>query len=107
MEKVDSVVVGCFKMKTATTGQDVIATVEAYYKLEPGKLKKYCRTRTVARARKLAMYLCREYVGLSWEEVAQLFNRHPHTAKRVLKNRVIDQRGKYTIIKELHLGRER
>jgi hypothetical protein len=64
----------------------IITDIEEYYGLVQGTLKMKGRTKVVAKARKIAMHLCRKYGELSWEELADLFHRDLSTARIVLSN---------------------
>jgi hypothetical protein len=64
--------------------QEIIEDVELHYKLQPGQLVEKCRTKTVAKARKVAYALCRTYGDASYSEIADAFHRHHSTIVKVL-----------------------
>lgn len=58
------------------TPKNIIDACERYYNLDQGKVFEHCRTRTVAKARNLAMYLSRKHTEYSWQELGGWFKRH-------------------------------
>ena len=70
---------------------DIIKGVEAYYSLAPGSVYDKCRTRTVAEARQISMYICRKHTQRSLSEIADIFHRH-HTTVIYALEEVIKRR---------------
>ncbi len=56
----------------------VIAAVERFYHIEPGRLSSRSRVRTLLGPRQVAMYLCRKNTIASYAEIGRAFKRdHP------------------------------
>ena len=53
-----------------------VVEVAAALQIHPRAILGRCRTKSIARARKLAYWLARETSGCSWPELALAFNRH-------------------------------
>jgi chromosomal replication initiation ATPase DnaA len=59
--------------------QRIIHEVAAFAKVSPAEITGKSRQRKYARARQLAMLICRDYVGASYPEIARAFNRDHST----------------------------
>jgi chromosomal replication initiator protein len=58
---------------------DIISTTATYFGLTVDELRGAGRTQQVARARQIAMYLCRERTGLSLPKIGELFGNRDHS----------------------------
>jgi chromosomal replication initiator protein len=58
---------------------DIINAIASYYKITPDEIYGQSRTAGIARARQIAMYLCREQTNLSLPKIGQLFGGRDHT----------------------------
>ncbi len=58
---------------------DIINTISRYYQITPDEIYGQSRTAGIARARQIAMYLCREQTTLSLPKIGQLFGNRDHT----------------------------
>ena len=67
------------------TIQEIMTDVETYYKLDHGAMLEQDRHKTVAKARKMAMYLSRKYTSHSWAELADTFHRDHSTIIKQLR----------------------
>lgn len=69
---------------------DIIKETENMYHFLPGTITGHKRTRTVAEARAVAMYLVRKLTPYSWVEVGDHFNKDHtsviHNCKKIEKN---------------------
>lgn len=57
----------------------IIAAAAAYYDMEVSELLARRRPRSLARARQVAMYLCRELTDRSYPEIGRAFHGRDHT----------------------------
>lgn len=57
------------------TFDKIMQTVAAHYDIEPQQLVEYDRKRKLARARQVAMLLCKEETGATVYSIGQAFNR--------------------------------
>ena len=87
---------------TATTIKEVAAE---YFRISMDRLTGSGKTRTVAHARQLAMYLCRELTDLSLPKIGQEFGGKDHTtvmyANRKIRKEMTENRETYDEIQEL------
>jgi chromosomal replication initiator protein len=58
---------------------DIMATTATYFGLTVDELRGSSRTQQIARARQIAMYLCRERTGLSLPKIGELFGNRDHS----------------------------
>src|SRR5690606_22832349 len=58
---------------------DIIDKTAEYFKLSVDDLYGSSRSQTIALARQIAMYLCRELTSLSLPKIGQLFGNRDHT----------------------------
>jgi chromosomal replication initiator protein len=58
---------------------DIINAISRYYQITPDEIYGQSRTAGIARARQIAMYLCREQTTLSLPKIGQLFGGRDHT----------------------------
>jgi chromosomal replication initiator protein len=58
---------------------DVIKVVSAYYAISLDVLRSKLRTKPVAHARQVAMYICREHTGASLAQIGRKFGDRDHT----------------------------
>jgi chromosomal replication initiator protein len=63
----------------AVSPNDIISVTAAYFKLSVDDLHGSSRAQSVAQARQIAMYLCRERTSLSLPKIGQLFGGRDHT----------------------------
>lgn len=59
--------------------RDVLRAVCLHYGVSPDALTSGDRHKSISRARHIAMYLCREFCGLSFPELGRLFGGRDHT----------------------------
>ena len=64
--------------KTATS-RAIQATVADYFGLDTEDIMSQKRTKELAQARQIAMYMCRELTAMSYSNIAQAFNKEDHT----------------------------
>ncbi|MDK8795645.1 chromosomal replication initiator protein DnaA [Corynebacterium sp. MSK041] len=87
---------------TAATIKEVAAE---YFRISMDRLTGSGKTRTVAHARQLAMYLCRELTDLSLPKIGQEFGGKDHTtvmyANRKIRKEMTENRETYDEIQEL------
>ena len=69
---------------------DIINTIASYYKITPDEIFGQSRTAAIARARQIAMYLCREQTNLSLPKIGQLFGGRDHTTVMYACRKVAD-----------------
>lgn len=77
------------------TVEEIIADVEQYFNLQPGQIKEHDRHKTVARARKLAMFLARCYTKHSYPELGDIFHRTHDCVIRAVKTTNIRSIGNF------------
>ncbi|WP_251953213.1 chromosomal replication initiator protein DnaA [Salinibacter ruber] len=63
----------------ALNADDIIEQVAEYFRLEKGDLLSRSRKQTVAQARQIAMYLCRELTDESYEHIGSRFGGRDHS----------------------------
>lgn len=84
---------------------DIISHTAAYFQLTVDDLHGSSRSQTVALARQIAMYLCREMTSLSLPRIGQLFGNRDHTtvmyANRKIEKLMKEKRSVYTQVTEL------
>lgn len=87
---------------TAATIKDAAAE---YFQVSPDQLVGAGKTRQVAHARQIAMYLCRELTELSLPKIGDEFGGKDHTtvmyADRKIRKEMTENRGTYDEIQEL------
>ena len=87
---------------TASTIKDAAAE---YFQVSPDQLVGAGKTRQVAHARQIAMYLCRELTELSLPKIGDEFGGKDHTtvmyADRKIRKEMTENRGTYDEIQEL------
>ncbi len=64
---------------TKVTIEDILATIAAYYQLQREDLTGPCRSRQIALARQVAMYLARELTDMSLPQIGQALGGRDHT----------------------------
>ncbi len=92
--------------------QGVLSIVEDYYNVPIGSIESRCRTRTVADARAMAMYVLKQRSTYSYEELSRMFKRDVSGIKKnckkivkALRNDNEQVKHVYTvIIEELNRG---
>ena len=84
---------------------DIINTTAQYFKLSVDDLYGSSRSQSVAGARQIAMYLCRERTSLSLPKIGQLFGGRDHTtvmhANKKIQGLMKEQRETYNNVQEL------
>ena len=69
---------------------DVIAQKTAeFFSLKIDELKSSARAQKISKARQIAVYLCREMTGGSWESIAEFFNKK-HTTMIYARDNIAD-----------------
>jgi len=63
----------------ALNADDIIEQVAEYFRLEKGDLLSRSRKQTVAQARQIAMYLCRELTDESYDHIGSRFGGRDHS----------------------------
>ena len=90
---------------------DIINATAQYFKLSVDDLYGSSRSQSVAGARQIAMYLCRERTSLSLPKIGQLFGNRDHTTVMYAYKKISDQmkerRSLYNQVSEItsQLGR--
>ncbi|KRB37004.1 chromosomal replication initiator protein DnaA [Microbacterium sp. Root180] len=90
---------------------DIITATAAYFKLTVDDLYGSSRSQSVATARQIAMYLCRERTSLSLPKIGQLFGNRDHTtvmyAYKKISDLMKERRSIYNQVTEIttQLGR--
>ena len=59
--------------------RDIIKTVSEYYGLTEKQLKSKSRTKNIANARHISMYLCRKHLDLSYLQIGKEFGNRDHS----------------------------
>ncbi|GAA4193875.1 chromosomal replication initiator protein DnaA [Microbacterium oryzae] len=96
---------------TVVSPNDIISVVASYFKLTADDLHGSSRAQSVAQARQIAMYLCRERTSLSLPKIGQLFGGRDHTtvmyAYRKINELMKEKRSVYNQVQEIttQLGR--
>jgi chromosomal replication initiator protein len=87
------------------TPELILAETSRYFNISPEELLSPNRNRTVATARQIAMYLCRELTDLSLPRIGQRFGGRDHStvmhAAAKIRALMAEQRSTYTQIQEL------
>jgi len=90
---------------------DIIAATAQYFRLSVDDLYGSSRSQSVATARQIAMYLCRERTNLSLPKIGQLFGNRDHTtvmyAYKKISELMKERRSTYNQVSEIttQLGR--
>ncbi|WOF23079.1 chromosomal replication initiator protein DnaA [Microbacterium betulae] len=96
---------------TVVSPNDIISVTAGYFKLTVDDLHGSSRAQSVAQARQIAMYLCRERTSLSLPKIGQLFGGRDHTtvmyAYRKINELMKEKRSVYNQVQEIttQLGR--
>ena len=84
---------------------DIITTTADYFKLTVDDLYGSSRSQSIAQARQIAMYLCRERTNLSLPKIGQLFGGRDHTtvmyACRKIADLMKERRSIYNQVSEI------
>ena len=87
------------------TPELILAETSRYFNISPEELISPNRNRSVATARQIAMYLCRELTDLSLPRIGQRFGGRDHStvmhATAKIRGLMAEQRATYTQIQEL------
>ena len=87
------------------TGATIKESAAEYFRVSMGELTGAGKTRHVAHARQIAMYLCRELTDLSLPKIGDEFGGKDHTtvmyADRKIRKEMKENRGTYDEIQEL------
>ena len=92
---------------------DIITATAQYFKLSVDDLYGSSRSQSIATARQIAMYLCRERTSLSLPKIGQLFGNRDHTtvmyAYKKISDLMKERRSIYNQVSEIttQLGRQR
>jgi chromosomal replication initiator protein len=92
---------------------DIITATAQYFKLSVDDLYGSSRSQSIATARQIAMYLCRERTSLSLPKIGQLFGNRDHTtvmyAYKKISDLMKERRSIYNQVSEIttQLGRAR
>jgi chromosomal replication initiator protein len=92
---------------------DIITATAQYFKLSVDDLYGSSRSQSIATARQIAMYLCRERTSLSLPKIGQLFGNRDHTtvmyAYKKISDLMKERRSIYNQVSEITtlLGRSR
>lgn len=91
--------------EVAVGPSDIITHTAGYFQLTEEDLYGSSRSQTVALARQIAMYLCREMTSLSLPKIGQLFGNRDHTtvmyANKKIEKLMKEKRSVYTQVTEL------
>ena len=84
---------------------EIIEQTATYFALTEDDLRGSSRSQTIARARQIAMYLCRELTNLSLPKIGALFGNRDHTtvmyANKKIEKLMKERRSVYTQVTEL------
>lgn len=84
---------------------EIIAHTARYFQLSVDELYGSSRSQTIALARQIAMYLCREMTNLSLPKIGQLFGNRDHTtvmyANKKISDLMKERRSVYNQVTEL------
>ena len=84
---------------------EIISQTAKYFDLTEDDLYGSSRSQTIARARQIAMYLCRELTSLSLPKIGALFGNRDHTtvmyANKKIEKLMKERRSVYTQVTEL------
>ncbi|HZE40833.1 MAG TPA: chromosomal replication initiator protein DnaA, partial [Stackebrandtia sp.] len=87
------------------TTEDIMAATAEYFGVSDNDLRGHSRSRVLANARQVAMYLCRELTDLSLPRIGQAFGGRDHTtvmyADRKIRKQMAEKRSLYNQIAEL------
>jgi len=87
------------------TAATIMAATAEYFSVSMDDLCGSSRTRLLANARQIAMYLCRELTDLSLPRIGQLFGGRDHTtvmhAERKIRKQMSERRVTYNQVTEL------
>jgi chromosomal replication initiator protein len=87
------------------TAATIMAATAEYFSVSMDDLCGSSRTRLLANARQIAMYLCRELTALSLPRIGQLFGGRDHTtvmhAERKIRKQMAERRVTYNQVTEL------
>lgn len=91
--------------RTEIMPSEIISQTATYFDLTEDDLYGSSRSQTIARARQIAMYLCRELTNLSLPKIGQLFGNRDHTtvmyANKKIEQLMKERRSVYTQVTEL------
>ncbi|WP_413317544.1 chromosomal replication initiator protein DnaA [Agrococcus sp. 1P02AA] len=94
-----------FDEEAPVSPSDIISHTAAYFKLTVDDLHGSSRSQTIALARQIAMYLCREMTSMSLPKIGQLFGNRDHTtvmyANKKIEKLMQERRSVYTQVTEL------
>ena len=83
----------------------IMEATATYFKISPDALRGTGKTRAVAHARQIAMYLCRELTDLSLPKIGENFGGKDHTtvmyADRKIRKEMTEKRDTYDEIQEI------
>lgn len=87
------------------TPEAIIEVTADFFKITPADVKGDRKTRAIAHARQLAMYLCRELTELSLPKIGEQFGGKDHTtvmyADRKIRKEISEKRDTYDQIQQL------
>ena len=94
-----------FDEEAPVSPSDIISHTANYFKLTVDDLHGSSRSQTIALARQIAMYLCREMTSMSLPKIGQLFGNRDHTtvmyANKKIEKLMQERRSVYTQVTEL------
>ncbi|KAA6436117.1 chromosomal replication initiator protein DnaA [Agrococcus sediminis] len=94
-----------FDEEAVVSPSDIISHTAAYFRLSVDDLHGSSRSQTIALARQIAMYLCREMTSMSLPKIGQLFGNRDHTtvmyANKKIEKLMQERRSVYTQVTEL------
>ena len=94
-----------FDEEAVVSPSDIISHTAAYFRLTVEDLHGSSRSQTIALARQIAMYLCREMTSMSLPKIGQLFGNRDHTtvmyANKKIEKLMQERRSVYTQVTEL------
>jgi chromosomal replication initiator protein len=76
---------------TIVTAVDIVNAVASYYRLSTDDIYGTSRTSALARARQIAMYLCRTQTNLSLPKIGLIFGGKDHTTVLYAYNKIADE----------------
>lgn len=94
-----------FDEEAVVSPSDIISHTASYFRLTVDDLHGSSRSQTIALARQIAMYLCREMTSMSLPKIGQLFGNRDHTtvmyANKKIEKLMQERRSVYTQVTEL------
>ena len=79
LDEIKSLIQNRVRVNIATTPEEIIECVATHYKIQKNLLETTIRRQEVVQARQMAMYICREYLNMSFALIGRHFGNRDHT----------------------------